>query len=460
MIYIKKDYNDIPKNLEKNQNIEGSTKYNSTDVKNKLFKIYNGKCGYCETIIDKSNSWATIDHYRPKKEYPFLCLEWSNLIYCCQKCNSCKHDKFPIELKDRQKDPKNKKDLLANSDYLKQENPYLLNPEIQPEKPEVNDFYKHLEFDNQGKIIGKTYEGEVSIDVLKLYRDELQIKRMNLICNTEIFLFLCLMIIFEEPDKEEITNLIPDNVDFYFDKEMLSVIMKLFDSKVNKFKILFDWFFKYNIDLKREFILLRKCMFYKFKEFFLNDRSITDKKRHTILEAYDEYLDDINQDNKANSSQNEISNNSHIEKKSVIMDNSYYENKKIINKLKYYISFSEKTVQNADKAERILTNNKKTVLRSDSSNEIASSDVFIAIYDENYKKNNCTELDKALNIKNKKKEFRIIIIVISNDDKKKLGIDEKYKNCCELYDESETGYPIVDDYTFVEVIQKVIKNET
>lgn len=41
-----------------------------------------------EVLTDEEKQWrASYDHYLPKKHYPFLAVDFDNLIPCCQKCN-------------------------------------------------------------------------------------------------------------------------------------------------------------------------------------------------------------------------------------------------------------------------------------------------------------------------------------------------------------------------------------
>jgi hypothetical protein len=47
------------------------------------------KCMYCEGSIDDV-SYSAVEHIRPKKIYPDLVLEWTNLGIACQRCNTNK----------------------------------------------------------------------------------------------------------------------------------------------------------------------------------------------------------------------------------------------------------------------------------------------------------------------------------------------------------------------------------
>ncbi len=168
MISIDKSTIDKPKNLThkpcekaldeviKSKNGEKiNSIYNSAKVKDSLLKLYNNKCAYCEQIITEGFS-VRIDHYRPKDKvkdidkkeiighngYYWLGYEWTNLLPSCERCNSLKSNIFPIEVENQrfyepELLPNNKIDTskqLIDSDFLKNEKPLILNPEI--DKPE------------------------------------------------------------------------------------------------------------------------------------------------------------------------------------------------------------------------------------------------------------------------------------------------------------------------------------
>ncbi len=50
---------------------------------------------YCESKIDHSD-FAHVEHIKPKAEdkFPELAYEWSNLGYCCARCNNNKSDNY------------------------------------------------------------------------------------------------------------------------------------------------------------------------------------------------------------------------------------------------------------------------------------------------------------------------------------------------------------------------------
>jgi len=174
--------------------------YNSAKVKESLLKLYNNKCAYCESKINPATSSVRIDHYRPKDKvkdidkkeiighngYYWLGYEWTNLLPTCEICNSKKSNIFPIKIENqRRKEPEllpnNKIDTLKqliNSDFLKSENPLILNPEI--DKPE-----NYFVFLATGEIKPVSINGAdiqkgiTTKKVCDLDRDDLIIARKN-----------------------------------------------------------------------------------------------------------------------------------------------------------------------------------------------------------------------------------------------------------------------------------------
>jgi uncharacterized protein (TIGR02646 family) len=71
------------------------TKGDYTDSVNKeaLRKSTAGKCMYCESKIEH-NSYAHVEHIKPKKKFPELEFVWENLGFSCEVCNKKKWQKY------------------------------------------------------------------------------------------------------------------------------------------------------------------------------------------------------------------------------------------------------------------------------------------------------------------------------------------------------------------------------
>ena len=71
------------------------TNYKHPENKDALQSASHGKCMYCESQVAHIY-YGDVEHIRPKAVdmYPELKFEWSNLGYCCPRCNGAKNNKF------------------------------------------------------------------------------------------------------------------------------------------------------------------------------------------------------------------------------------------------------------------------------------------------------------------------------------------------------------------------------
>lgn len=71
------------------------TNYKHPENKEALVGASYGKCMYCESQVSHVY-FGDIEHIRPKAQgkYPELEFTWSNLGYCCARCNNEKRDQF------------------------------------------------------------------------------------------------------------------------------------------------------------------------------------------------------------------------------------------------------------------------------------------------------------------------------------------------------------------------------
>ncbi|HDR4872019.1 TPA: AAA family ATPase [Bacillus cereus] len=139
------------------------------ELKRALEDLFQGKCAYCESIINSANSYGQINHYRPAKgayfndhyspdHYWWLKYEWSNLYYVCQLCGNRKHKKFPILGKPAP--------IGAIGAELLSEEPLILDP--CSDIPE-----NHLIYNENGEVHSKTQKGKYTISLLGLNREQL-----------------------------------------------------------------------------------------------------------------------------------------------------------------------------------------------------------------------------------------------------------------------------------------------
>ncbi|MEZ4885199.1 MAG: HNH endonuclease [Chitinophagales bacterium] len=188
MIPIEKDFEAIPKiiyykpRLDAFEKNKTAGKYCSSDnlykpnkVKIALDAIYHRKCAYCEKSLKDTD--RHVEHYRPKAPYFWLAFSWDNLLIACKKCNELKSNQFTDFLEGNQLQYNNETLQTAQSQieaYNLTEKPLILNPEQETE----TSLKGHFTFDltnkkNQAKLIPKSKQMEVTIEVCQLNRKEL-----------------------------------------------------------------------------------------------------------------------------------------------------------------------------------------------------------------------------------------------------------------------------------------------
>lgn len=78
--------------------------YKADDVKQRLEKLFHGKCAYCESFYG-SQAPVDVEHYRPKGRveggndhpgYWWLAAEWTNLLPSCIDCNRRRKQRSPV----------------------------------------------------------------------------------------------------------------------------------------------------------------------------------------------------------------------------------------------------------------------------------------------------------------------------------------------------------------------------
>ncbi len=64
-----------------------------------LSNISNFHCSYCGIYPLKQNvGGRSIDHFKPKSEFPELAFEWTNLFIACPDCQNIKGNNYPLEI--------------------------------------------------------------------------------------------------------------------------------------------------------------------------------------------------------------------------------------------------------------------------------------------------------------------------------------------------------------------------
>ena len=202
MIKIDKDLSIIPNSLNDRKTItrrdtlirnnayplsrnakEFNKRFKQEDTLNKLAEIYNSKCAYCEEKIKRVNAKNlnteeeishTIEHYRPKSEYPWLAYSWDNLLWCCVKCNKNKDNDFDIENEKVNYTPSfNSKIHNSTKVYNHLECPKMIHPELE----DVTDKFI---FNCNGNIDSNDERVKYTIKTCVLDRVHLNIQRKKI----------------------------------------------------------------------------------------------------------------------------------------------------------------------------------------------------------------------------------------------------------------------------------------
>jgi len=70
------------------------------EILKKLSTLTKHHCSFCDAFPMGSRIRSTVEHFRPKSEFPLEAYRWDNLFLCCDICQSEKLEKYdPILLK-------------------------------------------------------------------------------------------------------------------------------------------------------------------------------------------------------------------------------------------------------------------------------------------------------------------------------------------------------------------------
>ena len=110
--------------------------WNRPDIKTALLKMSQQKCAYCEVRLAEESKYMEVEHFLPKRDYPDLVIEWTNLLPSCKRCNGKKGNFDP-----------------AFNEFI---------------HPVEDDPKQHLVLHPQARIKGSSEKGKVSVEVLAL----------------------------------------------------------------------------------------------------------------------------------------------------------------------------------------------------------------------------------------------------------------------------------------------------
>lgn len=138
------------------------------EVENALAELFKGKCAYCESLIQPSQTSRT-NLFRPKQfamnldgavsktHYWWLYYEWHNFYSSCSICDSSKSTRFPV---------RGRRSQAQQS--LSKEEALLIDP---CRKEDFNE--DHFYPKEDGFMVELTRRGKITIDIFKLNRPNL-----------------------------------------------------------------------------------------------------------------------------------------------------------------------------------------------------------------------------------------------------------------------------------------------
>lgn len=215
-------------------------------LKSSLRKLFNDKCAYCESKINTAATTGDLDHFRPRngargydknfspEHYWWLTYEWNNLYHSCPVCNRYKATWFPLNSKPA-------KIRATYEEIIQKEKPLL----IDPCNDEPN---QYLTFDNQGNAIPLNEKGKVTIEILKLNREELVFSRFEAI-KEEFNNWERILKIFNHNYYDELKSIFSDWLDIiegYSNKPYLAARRMLINDRLNSNSEIKDYFLSMN----------------------------------------------------------------------------------------------------------------------------------------------------------------------------------------------------------------------
>lgn len=248
--------------------------YSHLKVKDKLQLYFGKKCVYCEASPISTSAFRS-EHYRPKNNlkdsplhrgYYWLGYEWTNLLQSCEKCNGKKLNSFPLSEEITRVDDTNSLITEKNpiKEPLSQEKRLLLHPELDWTE-------KHFSFHPDGRISGKSEEGEKSIFYYDLNRDDLIAERKKL--RDDIFnRIIDILRIYERNIKKSGIKFAEENLQMSLE-DILKEMMK-------------------NTHISKPFSLFYLFMLKDFKLFFIDFLPIT-AHQNVVQNIYNQFPDKL-----------------------------------------------------------------------------------------------------------------------------------------------------------------------
>lgn len=294
MIKVNKDFKNLPASFKKKKCIAVIEKclkeskyvqsdwYKTDEIKEQLKKVYNNKCAYCEGQ-SAAQSPFQVEHYRPENSpkensmhpgYYWLAYEWSNLLWSCFWCNNYKKNQFPLEgEKERVQNPPLLKSGKLDHDKCKANSAELINEEPLLLNPEIDDRKKNLYFLPNGAIKGYTKKGKATIEICKLDRLDLIVSRKAIVDD------------FKEEIDLEIRDFLKGEVKLVdFKKGIKKIIARIYKRQLPH----------------KPYSKLSYFMFDKFNQFFVNNIAYDNDTKYILRNTHEEYKKELRLNKKEN----------------------------------------------------------------------------------------------------------------------------------------------------------------
>ncbi|HCR0226929.1 uncharacterized protein (TIGR02646 family) [Pantoea sp. AN62] len=73
---------------------DGTPVWHHPEVKEACLALGNGKCAFCEVILEEASTYNEVEHFKDKNSYPDDVIQWENILPSCRHCNGSKqsHD--------------------------------------------------------------------------------------------------------------------------------------------------------------------------------------------------------------------------------------------------------------------------------------------------------------------------------------------------------------------------------
>lgn len=125
----------------------------------RLAKDFENKCAYCDDYDKYSGGYDAyhVEHFAPKEKFKELEFTYDNLLYSCPYCNISKSNKWVGN--------RANENIVGDKGFI---------------DPCTDDYYKHLQRDEEGNIVYTSLVGKYMYEELKLY-----LKRHRILYNLE-----------------------------------------------------------------------------------------------------------------------------------------------------------------------------------------------------------------------------------------------------------------------------------